>query len=103
MGLTITDEIVKVISLKEKMATDLFLAQPKKVSSFATFTPLDAITFFSRLGVCRGPIEESVAQCETLCAALNSLGPTKMPEIEKMIKNKEVSVGIGRRADGRIV
>ena len=90
MAVSITNDMVKLISLKEKMALDLFLSQPKKVSSFANYTPSDAVAFFLRLGVYRGPIEDSVASCEALSTTLNSLGPSKKAEIEEMIESKKV-------------
>ena len=93
MAVSINMEMVKIISLKEKMALDLFLAQPKRVSSFANYTPSDGVAFFSRLGTCRGPIEESIAECETLCATLNSMDPSKTEEIEAMVRSKEVRKG----------
>ena len=90
MAVSVSEDMVKIISLKERMALELFLSQPKRVSSFASYTPSDGVAFFSRLGVCRSPIEESISDCETLCAKLNSLGPTKKEEIEEMLRSKEV-------------
>ena len=88
LGFVISRASVRWISFKEKLAMDLFMMQPKRVSSFASFTPGDFLGVVAKLICYRNAIEESVSEAEDFCLLLNSMGKEKQAEINKMVEEK---------------
>ena len=45
MAVVLTEDIIKIVFLKERLSLDLYLAQSKEVTNFANYTPTDGVAF----------------------------------------------------------